>query len=139
MNKQRNAILIVSGLGVLATFLPWVKAPIIGSVNGTDGDGWITLVLFAVPLAISLLGDKTKAITGGQLYGAILPALLAGIIGALKISDFNSKMAEIGDNPFAKAMSDNVSIGMGLYLVVIAGFALPILGFLIKDKAQDSN
>ena len=97
------------------------------------------MVLFAVPLEISLLGDKTKAITGGQLYGAILPALLAGIIGALKISDFNSKMAEIGDNPFAKAMSDNVSIGMGLYLVVIAGFALPILGFLIKDKAQDSN
>ena len=60
MNKQRLAILIVAGLGALATFMPWVKAPIVGTINGTKGDGWITLVLFAVPLVISLLNDKTK-------------------------------------------------------------------------------
>jgi hypothetical protein len=134
MNKQRKAILIASGLGVLASFSPWVKVPLVGSINGTsgDGDGWITFVLFAMTLVISLLGEKTKAIAGGLFYGAILPGLIAGVIGALNIIDINSKIAKSG-------LSGSISIGFGLYLVVIAGFALPILGFLIKDKAQDSN
>jgi ABC-type phosphate transport system permease subunit len=134
MNKQRLAILIVAGLGALATFMPWVKAPIVGTINGTKGDGWITLVLFAVPLVISLLNDKTKALKGGPLYGAIIPSLVAGAIGVWKIIEFNSKMSDIGDNPFAKALGATVSIEFGLYLVVLAGIALPIVAFLIKDK-----
>jgi len=139
MNKQRLAILIVAGLGALATFMPWVKAPIVGTINGTKGDGWITLVLFAVPLVISLLNDKTKAVKGRLLYGAIIPSVLAGVIGILKIIDFNSKMADVGDNPLAKALGSTVSIEFGLYLVVLAGIALPIAAFLIKDKDAESQ
>ena len=134
MNKQRLAILIVAGLGALATFLPWVKVPIVGTINGTAGDGWITLVLFAVPLVISLLNDKTKALKGGLLYGAIIPSLVAGALGIWKIIEFNSKMSEIEDNPFAKALGATVSIEFGLYLLVLAGIALPIVAFLIKDQ-----
>jgi hypothetical protein len=134
MNKQRLAILIVAGLGALATFMPWVKVPIVGTINGTKGDGWITLALFAVPLIISLLNDKTKALKGGLLYGAIIPSLLAGAIGVWKIIEFNSKMSDIGDNPFAKALGAAFSIEFGLYLLVLAGIALPIVAFLIKDK-----
>ena len=55
-------------------------------------------------------------------------------IGVWKIIDFNSKMSNIGDNPFAKALGATVSIEFGLYLVVLAGIALPIFAFLIKDK-----
>ena len=78
------------------------------------------------------LGPVELAIAGGLFYGAILPGLIAGVIGALNFIDINSKIAKSG-------LSGSISIGFGLYLVVIAGFALPILGFLIKDKAQDSN
>ena len=134
MNKQRLAILIVAGLGALATFMPWVKAPYVGTINGTKGDGWITLVLFAVPLVMSLLNDKTKALKGGLLYGAIIPSVVAGAIGVWKIIDFNSKMSDIGGGAFAKALGATVSIEFGLYLVVLAGIALPIFAFLIKDK-----
>ena len=134
MNKQRFAILIVAVLGALATFMPWVKAPIVGTINGTKGDGWVTLVLFAVPLVISLLNDITKALKGGLLYGAIIPSLVAGAIGVWKIFDFNSKMSDIGNNPFAKALLATVSIEFGLYLVVLAGIALPIFAFFIKNK-----
>ena len=134
MNKQRLAILIVAGLGALATFMPWVKVPFLGTINGTKDDGWIILLLFAVPLVISLLNDTTKALKDGLLYGAIIPSLVAGAIGIWKIIDFNSKMSDIGDNPFAKALRATVSIEFGLYLVVLAGIALPIVAFLIKDK-----
>lgn len=134
MSKQRLAILIVSVLGALATFMPWIKVPILGTINGTKGDGWITLVLFTIPLVITLLNDKTKAVKGGLLYIAIIPSLFAGALGIWKILDFNSKMSDTGDNPFAKALSASVSIEFGLYLVVLAGIALPILALLIKEK-----
>ena len=77
MNKQRLGILIVASLGVLATFLPWVKGPFFTANGAQRTDGWFTLALFAVPLVISLLNDKTKALKGGQLYGAIVPSLTA--------------------------------------------------------------
>jgi hypothetical protein len=134
MNKQRLAILIVAGLGALATFMPWVKAPIIGSINGTKGDGWITLMLFVIPLIISLLNDKSKRLVGGLLYGAIVPGIIAGVIGAWKIFDFKSKMSSLANNPFGEAIESSVSIEFGLYLVVLSGIALPIVAFLVKDK-----
>jgi hypothetical protein len=37
------------------------------------------------------------------------------------------------------AFGSTVSIGIGLYLVVLAGIALPIVGFLIKDKKEVSE
>lgn len=135
MNKQRLAVLIVASLGVLATFMPWVKVPIVGTINGTKGDGWITLILFAVSLIISLLNDKKAALKGKLLYGAIIPSILAGIIGIWKIIEFNSKTSDFGDNPFAQAFGAAVSIEFGLYLVVLAGILLPILAFVVKDKS----
>jgi hypothetical protein len=130
MNKQRLAILIVAGLGVTATFLPWVKAPIIGTINGTMGDGWITLVLFSSPLIISLLNDKTTKIEGGWLYGAIIPSLVAGVIGIWKILYINSIIS---------AIDASVSIEFGLYLLVLSGISLPILAFVVKDNKADTE
>ena len=39
----------------------------------------------------------------------------------------------------AKALGATVSIEFGLYLVVLAGVALPIAAFLIKDKEVESQ
>lgn len=139
MNKQRLSILIVAGLGVLATFMPWVKAPIIGSISGTKGDGWVTFFLFAVPLVLSLIKDRSKAIKGLQLYGAVVPGVLAAIIGIWKVIDFNAAMSEMDDNPFAELLAAGVSVEYGLYLVILAGLALPICGFLISEKVDEEE
>lgn len=134
MNKQRLAVLIVAGLGALATFMPWVKMPIVGSINGTAGDGWITFGLFAIPIIISLLGDRTKPIKGILVYVAIVPAALAASIAISKILDFKSKMAEMDDNLFASMIQATVTVEFGLYLVVAAGLTLPIAALLVKGK-----
>lgn len=134
MHKQRLSILIASGLGVLATFMPWVKVPLIGSMSGTKGDGWITLILFTVPLVLSLLGDKTKELSGKQLLGAAIPGVIAAMIGIWKIIDFNAALSDIEDNPFTEALKATVSIEFGLYLVILAGLALPVCGFLVTEK-----
>lgn len=136
MNKQRLAILITASLGGLATFMPWIKVPILGSVSGTQGDGWITLLLFGVAIGLSLMNDRSKMLVGGLRIIAVIPPMLASVIGILKIMEFKSKMAEMGDNPFAQALSAAISIDYGLYLLVFAGLILPVLAFVIRDEAQ---
>lgn len=134
MNKQRLSILIASSLGVLATFMPWVKAPLIGSINGTKGDGWLTFFLFAVPLALSLVKDRAKELKGLQLYGAVVPGFIAAMIGIWKVIDFNVAMYDFEDSPFAEIFAAGVSVEFGLYLVIFAGLALPVCGFLLTEK-----
>lgn len=128
MNKERMIISIVSALGMLATFMPWINAPIVGSINGSQGDGWITFIIFAIPLLISLRGDTTKKIENRYFveFGVSVPCVLAGLFGIWKIVNINSIMSNLSGNPFANSLSMSVSIGFGLYVVVIAGFALPV-------------
>ena len=139
MNKQRLGIIVTAGLGILATFLPWVKAPIVGSIYGTNGDGWITLILFAIPMTIGLLNDKTKPINGGLLFIAIVTSIIAAIIGIQKIIEFNSNITNLGDSSFARSLSTGVTIEIGVYLVILAGIALPVIAFLTKEKGSGAK
>lgn len=134
MNKQRLFILILSGAGILSTFLPWVYVPIFGSVSGAMGDGWITLILFLPSLIMSLIGEKQLQISGQKLIFSTVPAGIAGIIGLWKIIEFKSKMNGVSDNPYAMAVSASIGIGIGLYLVALSGILLPILAYTLKNK-----
>jgi hypothetical protein len=138
-HKQRLGILIAAGLGISATFLPWVHAPIIGSVAGTAGDGWITLVLFLPALIIALRGDSQTAIRGGKRLGLTIPAVLAAMLGIWKIVDFQQLKSDTpDDNPIAKAISASVQIGFGLYLLVAAGIAVAVVAWVL-DKGRESQ
>lgn len=123
-NSRINTNLVAKPLSLNLGFNPFVNQ----IVN-------TSLILFAVSLIISLLNDKKAALKGKLLYGAIIPSILAGIIGIWKIIEFNSKTSDFGDNPFAQAFGAAVSIEFGLYLVVLAGTLLPILAFVVKDKS----
>jgi hypothetical protein len=132
MNKQRMFIVIAAVLGIVATFLPWIELAM-GSIAGTKGDGWITLLLFLVSAVLAVLGNRNSSLSGVKLYGAMGPALTAGLIGLYKILNFNSSLPD-GDNPFALALRNTMSIGIGLYLVVIAGLAIPVIGYFMRDS-----
>lgn len=134
LRTQRLTVAIAAGVGMGATFLPWVRAPIVGTIDGTAGDGWITLALFAVTLALALVGDRGRLLSAGHRIGLLVPSSLAGLIGVWKIADFNSRMAEIQQdpNPFAPLLSASVQIGFGLYLVVIAAIAVLVLAFAVR-------
>lgn len=135
MHKQRIAILIAAGLGALGTFLPWVHAPIVGAVPGSSGDGWITFILFVITIGLCFVGNRTQTLNLGLLVGTIVPSLLASIVALLKIIDFKSKMSSADvDNPFAKAITQTVGIGIGLYLIVLAGIAVLVLGLMLKKS-----
>lgn len=127
--------------GMLATFLPWVKVPLVGDISGTDGsDGWITFGLYLIPFIIVLIGDKTQRIKtkSVKFFLAIVPALLATAIGIYKIVDILSVLIDNvdsdDDNPFSQVFASGFSIEAGLYLVVLSGIVLTILAFAIKGK-----
>lgn len=120
---------------MLATFLPWVHAPIIGSVFGTAGDGWITLVLFIPAMVLALSGTKLYPVMGGARLGAAIPAGIAAFIGLEKIVSFKSKMGDLPrDNPFAQALSASVQIGIGIYLLIAAGITLVVLSWVLAKE-----
>ena len=138
LHRQRFAIAVAAGVGMLATFLPWVHAPIVGSVSGTAGDGWITLALFIPAMVLALRGAKLHPIVGGARLGATIPAGIAALIGLYKIADLKSRMADVPrDNPFAKAMSASVQVGIGIYVLIAAGVALAVLAWVLAKPPQD--
>jgi len=119
MEKKRKFILIIAVLGMIGTFLPWASA--FGfTVSGTKGDGWITLVLFAIGGAIAFFnGDKADAIKQKVMAGVWVPAAIAAVIALLKI--FKSRPA-------------GVSIGIGLWLIAIAGIAQVFVSLFFKGE-----
>ncbi len=135
MHKQKIGILITAGVGAFATFLPWVHAPIIGSVPGSSGDGWITFILFGIAAGLCFIGKKTISIKNILLIIIMISSGLAAAVGLYKIIDFKSKMSGVDtDNPFVEALTQTAGIGVGLYLVVIAGISVIIIGILLKKS-----
>lgn len=123
MNKQRIAIIIACILGIISVFLPWMEHPFRGTVTGFHPRipfGKIALLLFIIPLVLTFLKDRSKALTGGLLYGAIAGGVISAIMGIMAINTFSKEIM--------------AHIGMGLYLLVLAGFSIPAIGFLVKDK-----
>lgn len=113
---SRNGIVVVGAIaGAIGSFLPWVSAFGVLSVNGIDGgDGWITLALFAGAL-IAALGGKLR-LAGGL-------GLAAGLLGIYEIVNVKKELG---------ALSGLAPIGSGLYLIVGAGLVIAALGFAGK-------
>lgn len=142
MHKQRIAVLSAAAGGMLGTFLPWVHAPIVGAVYGTTGlgDGWITLALFAGTLILSLLGHKQESLAGGSLWGVVIPSGIASLSGILNIVNINSSLSDAATGGlFGTALSQSVQIGVGLYLIVVAGIAVGILAFALKGRVVEGD
>jgi hypothetical protein len=133
-HARRFSLLAASCIGGLGTFLPWVKAPIIGTVAGTQGpDGWISLGLFAVVATLAYRGESRNEMTHGAKLGSAIIGGIAGAIAIWKIVGFNLKMSDMpSGNPFAEAMAMSSGVCVGLYVIAVAGVATALLG--LKSK-----
>lgn len=124
MHKQRLSILILSIVGIIGSFLPWIITPFL-TVSGTDGgDGWLCLGLYALPLIFTFLGNRNLALKNGLLITIIILALLGSATGYYDYT----KMQDIPGN-FASA-------GMGLYMVIASGVLIAISSIVFKGKKE---
>lgn len=138
LSTQRKVVAGGSAAGMLATFLPWVNAPIVGSVSGTEGDGWITLLIFVVPLVLALRGDKLTFLTKRDSYIAAAAAVVAGLIGLYKIMDVNKAKDSLNGEGFGFFVSNSISVGFGLYLLVLAAIVVAAAALFMKDEVPTS-
>lgn len=136
LHRQRIVLACIAGVGMLATFLPWAKMPIIGTIAGTAGAaGWMTFALFGASLGLSFLGRREQLLTGGKRIGAIAPSVLAALIGLATIAVWRTAKSDAArEGGFAEAFAMTVQIGFGVYLVVLAGIAFAIVSFVFKGK-----
>ncbi|HEY1602152.1 MAG TPA: hypothetical protein VGG64_21295 [Pirellulales bacterium] len=128
---QRVVILIAACAGMGATFLPWAQVPFFGSLWGTAGDGWITLVLFLVSASVALYGPQSIPLSKtGQIF-SFLPGSAACWIGMEKIFDLEAIIdrGRHDGNEIAARLIDNAQVGPGLYLLIFAGLMVCLLSF----------
>ncbi|HRO75581.1 MAG TPA: hypothetical protein PLP27_05495 [Crocinitomicaceae bacterium] len=134
MKTQRTVLLVSSLAGAGATFLPWINIPFIGAINGTSEHltffGWATFICFGSAVLILLLGKDTA----NNKRDVGLLSIASAIIGIYFIYKFKSRMADHDDNLFSNAMSSVVTIGFGLYLVIIAGITSFLTAFFGGKK-----
>lgn len=128
MNKQKLYIVIVSVIGMLAAFMPWINVEAyrfsVQNVSGIQGDGKITLVLFAVACALCFIGNKQEKLSQQFTYGLWAVGVVNVIIFFVLIMNANS---------FSKSTFGlgSVNLAHGAYLTLLA--AIGILVFSIEQ------
>lgn len=144
-SQTPGIVTVVAGAVLaIASFLTWVtvKASVLTvsrteSAAGTsDTDGWITFVCGVVAIIVAgmFLAKMRKPLLQGVL--AILAGAVGLIVGLIDYSDASNQDAPAGFK--AAGGKIDVSVGIGLYLVIIAGIAVIVGGVLLlrSRKAQ---
>ncbi|MDZ4810574.1 MAG: hypothetical protein SGI96_20230 [Bacteroidota bacterium] len=133
MSKQKIVILVLSVVGLISTFLPWVKGVLGRTVVGVSGkieyEIWLVFILFLIPLSISLL-KKSEYLLGAALYGSIFPSLLATLfsLNYLTITSIDIRFG------IPEGSELGLSLGPAPYIVFIIGILIPLFGFALKHK-----
>ncbi|TVQ52491.1 MAG: hypothetical protein EA366_14085 [Spirulina sp. DLM2.Bin59] len=134
LHKQKMAIIGCGIFGCISTFLPWLHAPMVGTISGTSGDGWITLPLFIPAIVLGFKGKPSAPLVQGHRLAVIIPAGIAGMIGISKVMAFNKIKSDLSDNIFGQALSASVNVGFGLYLLIAASIGICVTAWLLEKK-----
>lgn len=139
MQKQRVIVVVTSAVGMLGALLPWMNAPIVGSIPGTAlpyGVGWIALGVCCVAILCALgrgvMPVWARLVSGCAGFGALGIAAWQIVV----VLRAKAEMRAEGD-AISEAMARVVSIGAGLYL--FAASALAIIGAVILGDRRLGN
>lgn len=112
MHFARWIILIGFALSAAALALPYLTAPLLGNVNGIEGDAWPVLLFLAPAALLAIFGDRAE---GLRPLGAVV-AILSGAGGLLFAVAKVADAAAAADT--ARAVSGEGSIGLGAWTLV---------------------
>lgn len=128
---QRILLMIAAGIGAAGTVMPWLAGPLL-SVSGADlegSDGYITMALFLIGLALVLLGDRSRTIGGSARLGVAVIGAICAVTAIANIIDIKERFGHSG----------LVHVGIGLYTIAASGVALGMgaMAFrAVPDNAQ---
>jgi len=113
-------LLAGAAVTVLGSVLPWatVEAGFESEqVNGTDGDGVLTIILAIAALAFGIPGLLKRS--KGLLITALVATILIVVIALADIGDVSSVAEEVG-------FGVEATVGVGLWLVLVGGIVAMI-------------
>ncbi len=128
VTSSRSTMIVLIGalVVVIGSFLAWASVSVEGfgseSVGGMDGDGTITLIVGLAAAAFALF-LKGRA----RMIGVIVAGAIIVLVSIIDIVDVGRAAGELGGLPGV-----DVSVGFGLWLVLIGGIAA-VVGAFIKD------
>ena len=93
MEKQKIAVMGLSAVGLIGTFLPWASVGGL-AVDGTagGGDGYITLIFFAIVLLITSLSGLKEQYTMKSLITVSILGLLCALLALAIAKKLKQKM-----------------------------------------------
>jgi len=135
---QRIWIVALAGVGMLSAVLPWVQAPMIGSVSGMDGsDGWVVIAVFGIALLFGLVGNRAAPLGFGARIGTALFGGGGAALAIWKISLVNDMEESVdGGSRLEQAFASRISVGVGLWLMAIAGALLVGTALTSRRRAR---
>lgn len=123
MNKQKKYLLIISGVGIIAMFLPWIRIPILGnSLNGMHNTGILVFLCFLGCGLVAFLGDQVKPLDRTMW---MVTMILAGIAALIMVIHFFRVM---------DAMS---FFSIGFYLAIICSLALLFVAYKFRSSSYN--
>lgn len=139
-HPQRTAMTIAAGLGAISPFLPWVTAPIIGSVIGVNGRtsmyGWIVLAAYLAAIIGAISGDWRRPVGNGNGMTSIACALGASGVAGWTIYDIHQMLSAQETDGLVGGLAQSVQIGPGLYLAVGAGLLTVALTVILSPAVE---
>ncbi len=133
MHQQRILATVLALLGAFAAFLPWFHAPIIGSINGIQGDGKASLFVYVVVAVVALIGVPGQPFSNGAKALILFPSAAVGLGGLWKLLEFEQRLSQAPQSAIGAALARAAGVDVGLYLTVIVGFAIPLAVVLVPD------
>lgn len=128
MHQQRAGVMAASGLLLLAGFLPWIEIDGASSYTAASGIGWALIALALVSLALATTGDRSEPLARWRAIGASVPALIGAAAAARAITHYETFIAGSG------LPAGRISLGPGPYVFALAGLAVPVLAFVLRDR-----
>lgn len=116
---------IVAGAAlVIGGIAPWATvSSIFGTVNvaGTNGDGWIVIVVGALTIFLFAIARTTAVRVLRIVAGAV--AVLVAVIDVANVQRVAQQSTDLAE----------ASVGWGLWLCLVAAFAVLVLAIITRD------
>lgn len=139
----RHILVLISLIGISATFMPWLHFPKNGVIfYGYLADGLLTGFFFISCLIYLLATSKNEHINKIVLAIMAILGLVLAFGAYTKIKDINlEKLTFTSDDPLIISMSAGFHEGIGIYVFGIAGLAMCIAAMLslINDLLDRSG
>jgi hypothetical protein len=123
---------VALGLCLLASFMPWAKVLFL-TVNGTDGDGVLTMLLALAAGVLLFLWYRGERRRRGLLIASLVTTALGALVFLIDTFDVSRAAAASAGNDFG--LGNGVDVGIGLYLGCVASIAAVVLEAMLLTRS----